>query len=154
MAAVFENEYSAQEGCEVLIGATVLKNVYNFSIEPSPERSVRTNAAFGGIHKYRNVGPVTISVQLDLYDEEGINASIKSFRVSDTTGLDQTIKIRPQGTGTGLPELVLDPGTGHYGMDLIAHPFSGSAGEDYPLVQGSMTWEGTFDEEPAWTAQA
>lgn len=150
----FQNEYSAQDDCVVLIGVTALNNVYNFNIDPSPERNVRTNSAFGGHHKYRSVGPVTVTLQLDLYDEEGITASLKAYRVNDTTGLDQTITIRPQGTGAGLPELILNPGAGHYGMDLVGHPHSGEAGEDYPLVQGSMTWEGTFDEEPAWTAQS
>lgn len=148
------DEYSAQEDCVVLIGATVLNNVYNFDINPTLDQPEIERVAFGSIKTILGEGVVTIEVQLDLYDEDTINASLKSFRLNHSSGIGQTIKIRPLGTGATLPELVLDPDTDHYGMNLVAHPLSGAAGRELPLVQGSMTWRGTFAVEPAWTAQS
>jgi hypothetical protein len=89
-----------------------------------------------------------------MFDETGISGDLKSFRVGDTTGLDATLTIRPLGAGAGLEELILNPGVNDYGMDLLTKEMDAPAGEDLPPVTGNMVWEGFFDEEPAFTAQA
>jgi hypothetical protein len=147
-------DYSMQEDGAVLIGATVLDNVTKVNIQAEQERNETTRVAFGTVKKIRSVGKVRVRVTLDMFDETGISGDLKSFRVGDTTGLDATLTIRPLGAGTGLEELILNPGVNDYGMDLLTKEMDAPAGEDLPPVTGNMVWEGFFDEEPAFTAQA
>jgi hypothetical protein len=148
------NDYSMQEDGVVLIGAASLDNVTNVTVSSEVERNDTKRVAFGTVKNIRSAGKVKITVTLSLFDETGVAGDLNSFLVNDTTGIDATITIRPLGTGAGLKELILNPGVNDFGMDLLTKSYDAPAGEDLPAVTGEMTWEGWFDEEPAFTAQA
>ena len=148
------NDYSMQEDGVVMIGATALDNVTSFSLSSEIERNDVTRTAFGTIKKIRGIGKVRITLTLNFFDESGVDGAMNSFLVGDSTGIDATLTIRPLGTGSGLKELVLNPGGTDYGMDLLSKEYGAESGEDLPAVTGSMVWEGFFDEEPAFAAQS
>ena len=148
------NDYSMQEDGVVLFGATAVDNVTSFQIATEIERNETTRTAFGTIKKIRGIGKVKLTLTLNYFDESGIDGALNSFLEGDATGLDQTITIRPLGTGSGLKQLVLNPGTDDFGMDLISSEIGAESGEDLPAATGSQTWVGYFDEKPAFAAQS
>lgn len=148
------NDYSMQEDGVVMIGATAVDNVTSFSLATEVERNEVTRTAFGTIKKIRGIGKVKLTLTLNFYDESGVDGAMNSFLEGDSTGLDQTITVRPLGTGAGLKEIVLNPSASDFGMDLISSQMDGESGEDLPAVTGTQTWVGYFDEKPAFAAQS
>lgn len=149
----FVNEIEMDSDGVVLIGAVELNNVKSVSLSRTLERETVTRTVFTGVKRVRGPGQVLITCTLNLYDDDGITtSSLEQWRVNHAGSIDKTIKIRPLGSTAGLKEYILDPDSDHYGMDLIDHSWDAESGEDQPLVEGDMTWEGTFDAAPAWTA--
>jgi hypothetical protein len=148
-------DYSMQEDGVFMIGATALDNCTRVRVSAELERSVTTRTAFGTIKKIRGTPKVKVTVEASFFDETGIDGALNSYLVGDTTGLDQTLTIRPLGTGAGLKQLILNPSSDDFGMDLLSStPIDAESSEDLPAVAGTQTWEGWFDEQPAETAQS
>lgn len=148
-----EDTYHFGDEGEVHIGARVLKNVTSASVSFSGERgrSERFSAGDTSVGGKSGADPeLTGEVELELYDEDGVTGDLDHFLRNTATGKNQTIKIRPLGTGEGLKELVL---TGKQGMELTAKSKGFPITTDAEAADGSMTWTGYFAQEPAWTVQ-
>ena len=138
----------------VLIGAVELKNVATVTVTPSVEEEETVIAMWGGKKTIYSDSQVSLDCVIELYDADGVTATLRAFRVGNVaTGKNQTITIRPQGTGAGLDEWILNPAEN--GMNLVTKPWVGAASENgTEPVSGTMTWRGIFDEEPAWAEQS
>ncbi len=149
-------DFSFQDDGEVLIGSTVLVNVMRVRVSPTLRRNISTRIVAGDTHAKEVEGPgsVPITCEIEIMDQSGIAGTLNSYQIGAASGKDQVIKVRPQGTGAGLPELILDPPAGYRGMTLVDKPRDYATGDDSPPVTGTMTWEGTFVEEPLLTAQS
>lgn len=144
------NTYSFQTEGVVLIGATTLDNVISANVEWEGDVETSERLAAGDTAPLTVTGmnnTLTATLTLELYDESGVAADLNGFLVNDSTGVSQTIKLRPYGTAATKKELILT------GMRLESKSKSYETGTGFPAVQGSMTWTGAFTEEVAETAQ-
>lgn len=146
-----QNDYSFQENGVVIIGATTLNNVTNVTTSysqdvPTSQRVSAGDTVAKTVEGMPQQGELTITIEL--YDEEGIDADLNSFQVGASSGKNQTIKVRPLGTGSGLKELVAA------GMRLMSKDRDHPTGDDFPASSGSLEWRGYFDEEPLETDQS
>lgn len=152
--AGFDDPIEMDSDGEVLIGAVSLDNVRSVSIAWDWSRDSEVRTVFQGKNRVRGDGLLTATVTIEMYQDNTTTDNWNAFRIGHSTGIGTTITIRPLGTGAGLPELILNPAVGAYGMDLIDAPFSAQSAENKPYVEVSMVWEGDFTEQPAVTAQS
>lgn len=152
--AGFDDPIEMDTAGVVLIGAVDIDNVRSVAFATDWSRDTEVRTVFQGKTRVRGSGLLSITVTLELYDDNTTNGNYKAFRIGHSSGIGTTITIRPLGTGAGLPELVLNPAVDQYGMDLIDAPWNAQSAENKPYVECTLTWEGDFTEQPAWAAQS
>lgn len=94
-----------------------------------------------------------LEVTINMYDALGVAVAtaLGGFRRNHSSGKNKEVVVRKQGTGVGLPELVVDPDI--QGMDLTDKSIDWPAGADSPAAEGSITWTGFATVEPTEVAQ-
>jgi hypothetical protein len=144
--------YSFQAAGVVLVGTNSIANITKATVESSHEREYSDTTVAGDTveSELEGIDPIyKPKITLEVYDETGTAGDFKGLRLNDASTKNQTLKIRPQGTGTGLPELIIP------GCNLVDKNMDMPAGKASPPVSGKLTWETRISAaEPAWTAQA
>jgi hypothetical protein len=145
--------YSFQTDGVIIVNGVAVDNVVGATVTVTDGREYSdiTVAGEGGESELQGIDSILkVEIEVELYDEEGLPTDLsdfKQYRMNDGVTNNMEVRIRPEGTGSRLPEHIFT------GCQLVESKADDDSGEANPPTSGMLKWAVRLSTIPLWTRQ-